>query len=172
MCAQSVPGLGFGIDPLKLCVAQAPAHTKQLADNCYTSVGHAMSFKGLGALITTCPSDIPTGVPGLGFEIDPLELCAAPVHTINLKTASKQHGSGTLGMQCLSKALVLLSQPVQVIYREVCAQSVPGLGFEVDPLKLCAAPVHTKQLADNTGVVHWTCNVFQRPWCSYHNLFE
>ena len=29
-------------------------------------------------------------VPGLEFEIDPLKLCAAPVHTINLKTASRQ----------------------------------------------------------------------------------
>ena len=34
-------------------------------------------------------------------------------------------------------------------YTKVCAQSVLGLGFEIDPLKLCAAPAHTKQLADN-----------------------
>ena len=107
---------------------------------------------------------------GVGVRNRPLEaMCIAPAHTINMKTASRQHGSGTLGMQCLSKALVLLSQPVQALYREVCTIG-SGVGVRNRPLEaVCSSGPH-KTASRQLLHVRWTCNVFQRPWCSYHNL--
>ena len=97
-------------------------------------------------------------VPVLEFEIDPLKLCAAPAHTINLKTASRQHGSGTLGMQCLSKALVLLSQPVRGIYQGVCTIG-SGVGVRNTPLgAVCSSGPHkTASRQHGSGTLGMQC---------------